>query len=257
MKKYLCFFAALALLAYPLAAIASDGQQKSQPENKQGIQKEGEDKKVKQFFMAYSPPKGMNMPVKREGGATRGTGDKGPYLAVLVPNHTGLTLNNQPSLFWYISEPVKVRVEITLINESSVEPILEIVLDESNKQGVRRLNLSDHGIRLKPNVEYQWFVSIVPDTEQRSKDISATGMITQVESSLPFKEKMAKSEGIEKPAVYAQEGLWYDALASLSELIDANPRDKAFLEERIALLEQVGLKTVAEHERKRLQQGGN
>lgn len=252
MKRHLYLLTVLILLASFLPAFAMEGQQEKEKGKKEQLQEKKAPKNKKKLFLSYSPPKGMSMPVKREGGATRGTEDDGPYLAVLTPNHTGLTASGQPSLFWYISEPAKVRVEVTLIDEASIEPLLEIAMDESDKQGVRSIRLSDHGIDLKPNVEYQWFVSIVPDEGQRSRDISATGMIARVEASPSLKEKLSKAEGLEKASIYAQEGLWYDALASLSELIEANPDDKALLEERISMLEQVGLQAVAENERKRL-----
>ena len=43
------------------------------------------------------------------------------------------------------------------------------------------------------------------------------------------------------PIVYAEAGIWHDALAGLSDLIDAQPDNKALRETRADLLRQVGL----------------
>jgi hypothetical protein len=43
------------------------------------------------------------------------------------------------------------------------------------------------------------------------------------------------------PSLYAEAGLWYDAVAALGELIDQTPTDRTLVEQRAALLRQVGL----------------
>jgi len=41
--------------------------------------------------------------------------------------------------------------------------------------------------------------------------------------------------------VFAKGGLWYDAMACLNELIEANPQDPSLCRMRSALLKEVGL----------------
>jgi hypothetical protein len=52
--------------------------------------------------------------------------------------------------------------------------------------------------------------------------------------------------------VYAQHGVWYDAIAALSSQIDATPEDPTLREQRAALLDQVGLSEVAAYDRRGL-----
>jgi hypothetical protein len=47
-----------------------------------------------------------------------------------------------------------------------------------------------------------------------------------------------------RPGLYAEAGLWYDAFAEISELIDANPEKSELRMRRNALLEQVGLQNI-------------
>jgi uncharacterized protein DUF928 len=48
----------------------------------------------------------------------------------------------------------------------------------------------------------------------------------------------------------AEAGLWYDAIAVLSERIESAPNDPLYRKQRAALLEQVGLPDVASYDRK-------
>ena len=69
----------------------------------------------------------------------------------------------------------------------------------------------------------------------------------------PTPELSAELEkaGADKSATYAAKGVWYDALSSLSDQIDAAPKDAALRATRADLLQQAGLKTAAEFERKK------
>jgi hypothetical protein len=46
------------------------------------------------------------------------------------------------------------------------------------------------------------------------------------------------------PAAYAEGGIWYDALSTLSDQIDADPQNRSLQEARADLLRQAGLKAV-------------
>ncbi|HEX2719391.1 MAG TPA: DUF928 domain-containing protein, partial [Candidatus Deferrimicrobium sp.] len=48
------------------------------------------------------------------------------------------------------------------------------------------------------------------------------------------------------PFIYAEEGFWYDALESISRMIEASPKDADLRQQRASLLEQVGLSEAAE-----------
>jgi hypothetical protein len=51
--------------------------------------------------------------------------------------------------------------------------------------------------------------------------------------------------------LYAAEGLWYDAIAALSELIDTRPQDTTLRQQRNTMLEQEGLTEAAAYDRQR------
>ena len=72
----------------------------------------------------YKPP-ARGKPRTRVGGGVRG-GENAPSLQVLVPEHIGQTLSDQPSLFWYVDgpPPENTVVVFTLIDEAGVTNVV-------------------------------------------------------------------------------------------------------------------------------------
>lgn len=56
----------------------------------------------------YQPPL-RGAPGGRVGGSSRGAGDELPSLYALAPDHTGLTAQEQPCLYWYLSQSDSLR----------------------------------------------------------------------------------------------------------------------------------------------------
>ena len=192
----------------------------------------------------YQPPK-LGKPARTVGGGSRGSRDKVPALFVVAPEHVGQTSSAKPSLFWFVDRvpDSSIRVEFTLLDEDSVEPLVETVLPNPKRAGVHRIRLSDYGVELDPGSEYEWSVSLVLDPNERSKDIVATSWIDRIPESGELKSRIA-SEGA-TATVFAEEGLWYDAIGALSDEIDADPGNVQLAEQRADLLRQVGLDVIA------------
>jgi hypothetical protein len=192
----------------------------------------------------FRPPT-TGAPSVRVTGGSRGSGDKLTTLDVLAPDDVGVTTQEQPSLFWFQSKPAEAKFELTLLQENKVKPLLQVMVERSTKAGIQRLKLSDHGVKLAPGVEYQWVVALITDPDNRSSDLVASGVIKRVEASPDLKEKVEKASPGTLANVYAEAGIWYDALSALSDQIDAHPEEKGLRETRADLLRQVGLKSAA------------
>src|SRR5262245_62215769 len=91
----------------------------------------------------YQPPRGLGAPSagRRVGGGTRGTNKSVPILSVLAPGHTGLTIREQPDLYWFASDVVTNAVELTLTLEKGDAPLLEKPLPARLKDRIRRCRL--------------------------------------------------------------------------------------------------------------------
>jgi hypothetical protein len=199
----------------------------------------------------YKPPQ-RGAPVGREGAGTRGFSEASSTLAVLVPkDHTGLTSQEQPVLYWYLSQETRHPVEVILTDRQSVKPLLTIRLNPPLQPGMQRVRLADHNIHLALGVLYKWSVSLVRDAAQRSYDVTTTGTIERVELPKELREQMAHTNTMISARLYATAGLWYDTIAALSELIDTRPQDTVLRQQRAMVLEQEQLTAAATYDRQR------
>ena len=186
----------------------------------------------------YKPPM-LGAPVTRVGGASRGNFND-LTLSVLAPESTGLTRRTQPTLYWYSSKSLTTPLEFSLNDDHSIKPLVEMKLS-APQPGIHALRLS---YPLKTGVEYQWAIAAVVDPNQRANDLIAGGTIRRVEPAPALTAQLDNASPREQALLYAEQGFWYDALAVLSEQIDANPAEHHLREQWVALLEQVGLNAI-------------
>jgi hypothetical protein len=231
-------------LVIPLSSVAFDTQQ-GKP-MRPVVHSQNQRVAAAADMPVYTPPP-RGAPGGRVGGSTRGIGTP-PTLSVLAPDHTGLTTQEQPSLYWYLSKPTTYPVELTIIDNRAIQPLLERRLSGSLQPGVQRVRLADYGVRLSLGVPYRWFVALVVDPDNRSRDIIAGGAIERIAQPTELRAKLARAGKTRAPYIYAEAGLWYDALSAISDLIDAAPNDPALRQQRASLLEQVDLQGIAERD---------
>ena len=165
-------------------------------------------------------------------------------VAVVAPAE-GLTTRAQPVLYWYLSRDSDARIDVVLIDDDAIDPLLEITLPTPVEAGIHGLDLSDHGIELERGRVYRWSVAVVRDAKRRSNDIMTEGVIERVAASDALERSLeAEPEGF---APYALSGIWYDALAALRSARDTSPADGELQSQEVALLEQIELPEVARY----------
>ena len=221
-----CILTAMTFALLPATSIAEQGKKAS--------------KLAQVIPPVYKPPL-RGAPESRIGGGTRGPGDNRPQLTVLSPSHTGLTIMASPTLYWHASHHSQLPLEITIINEATLNTVLEVRKPNSGNAGIHHINLADHGIELKHGVEYRWFVTLVSDENQRSNDIITSATIKRIVAPDSLASTLAKYKEIKHPVIHAEKGIWYDAIDGLSKIINKQPTYHAAIQQRSALLEQVGI----------------
>ena len=198
--------------------------------------------------LAYRPPM-RGAPASRVGGGSRGVGDATLELSVLAPDHTGLTIHSQPTLYWYLSKPANARLDVTVIDDKEIDPLLEHVVGVPKDAGIQHLDLATVGTTLEPGVEYRWFVAVIPDEKQRSNDLVASGTIQYTKPDTELEQSLAKADARNSASIYAEQGVWYDAVDAISRAIQQNPGDAGLRAQRAVLLEQVGLNEAAGYDK--------
>ncbi len=194
--------------------------------------------------MPVFKPTNLGAPMTRLGGATRGALGSVPRTEALVPEVAGRTLQAQPVLYWYLAGETDHRIDFALIGVDPINPIRETTLAGPFEPGIQRIRLADHGVKLEPGTEYQWFVRVIPNPDQRLYDRVIGGGIERLQPSAELDAKLASAAEERAHYLLAEAGIWYDALDSLSQQIEAAPENDNLRAQRAALFAQVGLEDV-------------
>ncbi|HFD11042.1 MAG TPA: DUF928 domain-containing protein [Crenotrichaceae bacterium] len=199
----------------------------------------------------YKPPfLGAPSANRLVGMAVRGINHKDLLLSVLTPEHTGLTSRPQPDLYWYLSRSDVQSykfIEMVLISETSIMPVLRTQLQSPVKPGLQKISLADYNISLLPDTEYTWSIALVTDPDSRSLDIVSSGKIKFKKSEPVLQTRLSQSETSQYAFVYAAAGLWYETVSSLVEQLNTQPHNQAVTHNLAALLEQAGLEEIVTH----------
>lgn len=197
------------------------------------------DEAPEQERVVYVPPD-LGAPPTRTLAAVRGEGAH-PTIEVLAPETTGLTSEAAPELYWYLDGPTTAPVEVTLIDEQSIEPLLEVDLGPLDGPAVHGIDLAGYDVTLEPGVTHQWSVAQVIDPAQRSADLVATATLERRPPGETLGDAIETGSTVERVRALAGAGYWYDAIGLLAEAIAAEPDDPALRQLRADLLDQVGL----------------
>ena len=153
-------------------------------------------------------------------------GSLAPTLAVLAPaDHVGFTGQASPSLYWYLSQLTPCQIRLNLTEEHSGTTLLDAPLAPPTNPGVQRILLAPHNVVLQPGVRYRWSVSLIRDPKDRLKDLTASGGIERTKPIAAVQQKLPLTTRDERPALYAEAGLWYDAVMAIGELLEKNTED--------------------------------
>ncbi len=162
-----------------------------------------------------------------------------PRLYVLVPDRIAVTTQAQPSLFWYLSRPTQRPIRITLSTPDRVDPVLIYDLDGSTTGGIQRVDLTKWSVRLQAGVRYEWVVTLLSDPKKPANNPFAKCQIWRMPPPSDLEHRYATAGRRQKAAIAAEEGIWIDALAYISDLIDHRPDDPSLRRDRADLLRQV------------------
>ena len=248
----------------------------------------------------FVPPVTKN-PRQSQGAGSRGCAEEtlGQNLVtLLIPSqdYIGQTISSHPSFSWYLSQPVEVPMQFTLVEDKrggGGKTIWEKKID-SPQQGMIHVEIPKDRPELLPGKTYRWTVSLVCNSVQPSANRYLISYIERVPITRALEQKLSAtglnrnslpktipsgsgweirdlrfSQG-ETPtgalvrtnaaalryraSLYAESGLWYDAVAALTTALKQHPKDSLVQEDLFSLFNQVGLGDIAKQERQRLSQ---
>ncbi len=190
----------------------------------------------------YAPGALAMGPSVRTDSVVRGAAGDGSAPQALAPAHVGRTASRSPTLYWLLPTATEQQVDVTLSAPDAAAPLLELTLPAPHAAGVHAISLAEHGVRLEPGIDYQWFVALVRDPERRSNDAVSGARIRYEPPTAELAERLAAAPPERTAHLYAEAGFWYDAFDQLSKWLAAEPGAANLRAHRDALLDQVGLR---------------
>jgi hypothetical protein len=201
--------------ALPLVAIA---QGSVPPLNHAPDRREGGSYRVAE----YVPPVD-GIPGRREGGGSRGGCfmSQIPVTALMPESAYGETLSDYPSFYFYLPEIPATSARFSLFDEAGDE-IYHAEFQVTGESGILAIHLpSTVGLPpLAVGEYYEWAFSVTcsnGDSDDRSGDPYLTGWLKRSEMSPDLAAALAGASGSERASIYAQAGLWYEAIDAAVE----------------------------------------
>ncbi len=167
---------------------------------------------------------------------------EGPPLKALVPqsdHHLSreFTTAAYPTFHWYMpSNNPHPAAQFVLHKVSNVEPVIEEVEVFSTQfkirteEGIASLKLPAGAMAaaLDVDTDYHWQVRLLclDEDDEYVTNQYAEGWITRIQPDPELRKKLAKAKPIAQIDVFAEAGLWYDALTQLTTLHRSYPKNQ-------------------------------
>lgn len=177
--------------------------------------------------------------IRGDGGGCSGT--ETTNLTALAPyTHIGQTASTHPTLAWFVPDRQSYPVELQLSEYSPSsadgkgDTIHKIRLESS--PGIMSYSLPQNQLGLSSGQRYVWQVAVLCNPNRPSEDlvVSTETVVVNIPTALQ-KQITTVKDSIARADLYAEAGLWYDALAEVVLLKD-NPQAVDFTNR---LLEQL------------------
>jgi len=157
----------------------------------------------------------------------------------------GLTVAERPTFWFYVPYPLTSSrpLEFVLQDEKGNEVYQTQFTESGTVPGVVGLQLPPTVDPLEVGKRYQWFFLIYCNPDQPT---FVEGWVERVELNSTLKNQLDQATTPQQKAdLYAQAGIWYEAVTTLAELRRQKPNDQALNAQWLELLQSVDLEAIA------------
>lgn len=152
----------------------------------------------------------------------------------LVPlNNLVTTVAEKPSLFFYLPATQAKTAEFVLMDNQGNE-LAQKMITLTGEAGVMDVKLPDTA-KLETNQNYWWELAIICNPQDRTQDLFIQGKLQRQELPTEFVRQLETADLLQQAQLYADAGIWHEALAIALRLRDTHPNALA------GLLQSVGL----------------
>lgn len=156
----------------------------------------------------------------------------------------GETISSNPTFWFYIAYPVNSQVEFILQDEAEKE-IYKTTFKLDKTPGIVSLTLPKNKLSLETNNSYYWYIYVTCNPES-SPDDFVEGWIKRVDLISDINKQLESAKPLERIAIYAENGLWFDTLNSIDRLRQIEPENNNLSIIWSDLLQQIGLDKISQ-----------
>ncbi|MGD1909799.1 MAG: DUF928 domain-containing protein [Rivularia sp. (in: cyanobacteria)] len=179
------------------------------------------------------------------GGATRGgCAEKEGRLVALMPEKKfGLTFKERPTFFWKVAKSKAQTAEFILLDDDD-DLVYETNITLPKQQGIFAFTLPPESPALEVGKQYHWYLSIDCGSSETFDTITVEGWVERIKPNLAMRMKLNKSEPKYRSKIYAEAGIWHEAMADVAQQRCTFPSDSNVMLNWNQLLTSVGLSEV-------------
>ena len=180
----------------------------------------------------YTPPQNASKPKDTGTNTTRGDSceaNSPPGLTALVPfSHVGETISGHPTFTWFVPDSPPSPLEFRLFTRTGQ---LLYRTEMQSQPGIMSVSLPSNLPQLSIGQSYQWQVALVCDPNELSSNLVAAAEIQVVQPAASLQSQLAAAQTPQhRIDLYAEAGLWYDAMAEARKASETSQNQAAVLE---------------------------
>jgi hypothetical protein len=217
-------------------------------------------------FTPPPPPPDRDAPGSRGGGAGRGCGTGSQSVTALMPEYPqalpqggaitkvwGTTTTEHPT-FWfdvpYERGAIAAMEFVLQDNSSPAKDMYRSAIVPPEAPGIVSIHLPATVVPLEVGKLYKWFFKVRLQcgssalvAKIQKEDLY--GWVQRVNLSATLRSQLKQTTPQQRASLYAQNGIWFDALTTLGELRLTNSQDSQLMKDWNSLLQAIGLEKLA------------
>lgn len=152
-----------------------------------------------------------------------------------------LTVSPRPTFLVYVPQTSATGMELTL--ERDGEGIYQTTVNLTGTPGIVSIQLPANAPELEMGKDYKWLVSMVCGSGS-PEDSFVEGSVRRIQPDSTLSQ-IDQAKPLDKVALYAKNGVWFDTVATLAALRQAQPNDPQVASAWENLLKDAGLGAIA------------
>ena len=152
-----------------------------------------------------------------------------------------LTISARPTFLVYVPQTSAKGLELTL--EQDGKGIYQTTMNLTGTPGIVSISLPATAPELEIGKDYKWLVSVVCESGS-PEDSYVVGSVRRIQPDSSLSQ-IDRAQPLDKVALYAKSGVWFDTVANLATLRKAQPNDPQVASAWENLLKGAGLEAIA------------